>query len=81
MTTADGAEHCQAYIRLEHFDEDARPLVKHLGFDLPLPHLNRSDRDEDYRRYYTSLTADAVANACTEDIRRFGYRFDLTNSA
>ncbi|NVO55822.1 sulfotransferase family 2 domain-containing protein [Rhodobacteraceae bacterium B1Z28] len=79
MITAGGTEHCRAYIRLEHFDEDATPLFKHLGFDVPLPHLNRSDRDGDYRRYYTSATTDAVANVCAEDIQRFGYQFNPTS--
>ncbi len=76
VTMANGAERCDAYIRLEHFAQDARPLIEHLGFDVDLPHLNRSNRDRDYRGYFTTQTVDAVAQACAEDIRRFGYQFD-----
>ncbi len=76
MTAADGVERCQAYIRLEHFETDAQPLFDHLGFEVDLPHLNRSDRSTDFRSCYSPQTAEAVAQACREDIRRFGYRFD-----
>ncbi len=76
VTTSKGVEKCDAYIRLEHFKEDARPLIDHLGFELSLPHLNRSDRGRDYRPYYTAQTRDAVSQACAEDIQRFGYHFD-----
>jgi len=78
MTMANGVEHCQLYIRLERFTEDAKPLWDHLGFALQMPHLNRSDRGRDYRNYYVSETAEIVAANCAEDIQRFGYRFDLT---
>lgn len=76
MRRADGREHCQLYIRLEHFDSDAAPLWDHLGFELTLPHENRSERSADYRGYYSDASRKAVAQACAEDIDRFGYRFD-----
>ncbi|WP_120636280.1 sulfotransferase family 2 domain-containing protein [Ruegeria sp. EL01] len=79
MTMTDGAEHCQAYIRLEHFVQDADPLFKQLGFKVDLPHLNRSTREQDYRQYYTAQSAEAVARACSEDILRFGYQFDAAD--
>ncbi len=44
MRRSDGREQCHAYIRLEHFEEDSAPLAAHLGFDLALPHANRSER-------------------------------------
>ena len=75
MTRADGAEQCNAYIRLERFEEDAQPLFDHLGFRVDLPHLNPSDRREDYRSYYSVQSRDAIAQACAEDIRRFAYSF------
>ena len=75
MRTADGLEQCRAYIRLEHFDEDAAPLWDHLGFRLELPHRNRSDRGGDYRRYYSRDDAALVAELCAEDVARFGYSF------
>ena len=76
MTDADGQERCDLYIRLEHFAEDAGPLWAHLGFTLHLPHANASERDADHRAYYDDAARDAVAEACAEDIERFGYTFD-----
>ncbi|MDA7964967.1 sulfotransferase family 2 domain-containing protein [Ruegeria sp.] len=76
MTRADGVEQCNAYIRLERFDEDTRPLFDHLGFRVELPHLNPSDRRADYRPYYSARSRAAIAQACAEDIQRFGYSFD-----
>jgi hypothetical protein len=75
MVRADGVEQCQAFIRLEHFAEDVAPIEAHLGFALDLPQANASDRDADYRRYYTDDTARIVARICATDIARFGYGF------
>ncbi len=75
MRRTAGAEQCDLYIRIEHFREDVGPLIDHLGFSFELPHLNRSTRAADFRHYYRSATAEAVADACSEDIRRFGYQF------
>lgn len=76
MTDVNGTERCTAYIRLEHFAEDAAPLWDHLGFELMLPHQNRSDRANDFRDYYTPALRDIVADCCADDIARFGYTFD-----
>ncbi|MEX0366426.1 MAG: sulfotransferase family 2 domain-containing protein [Ruegeria sp.] len=76
MQRADGVEQCAAYIRIEHFAEDAVPLFAHLGFSVEMPHLNRSEREADYRRYYSDRGMEAVAQACAEDINKFGYRFE-----
>ena len=76
MQRADGVEQCQLCIRLEHFAEDAAPLFGHLGFALDLPRANASERRADFRSYYSDAAAEAVAQACAEDIARFDYRFD-----
>ncbi len=76
MTRADGVEQCRFFIRLEYFEQDAAPLFDHLGFHVTLPHLNPSGRHADYRNYYSDQSAAAVAEACAEDIARFGYAFD-----
>ena len=76
MRRADGTEQCSAYIRIEHFDEDAAPLVRHLGFAPELERANVSGRARDYRPYYTDKAARAVAQFCAEDIARFGYAFE-----
>lgn len=75
VTGADGQEHCRAFIRLEHVEEDAAPLWAHLGFRLKLPLVNASERERDYRRYYSDETAAIVADICAADVARFGYRF------
>ena len=80
MRHSDGREHCGAYIRIEDFERDSSVLWEHLGFTLDLPHVNRSDRAPDYRSYYDDRAAEAVADACAEDIARFGYRFDGTQT-
>lgn len=76
MLRADGVEQCDAYIRIEKFGRDARPLFDHLGFELSLPTVNTSERDGDFRSYYNDEAAEAIAGSCTEDIKRFGYQFD-----
>jgi hypothetical protein len=72
----NGVKQCNVYIRLEHFADDAAPLIEHLGFDLALPHENASARERAYQKYYTDETREIVAACCAEDIARFGYRFD-----
>lgn len=77
VTTADGFERCDLFIRLEHFDADVRPLEAHLGLRLaPLEPANRSDRARDWRGFYSDRDAGLVAAICAQDIARFGYRFD-----
>ncbi|SHG91596.1 sulfotransferase family 2 domain-containing protein [Marivita hallyeonensis] len=75
VTDTEGAERCNAFVRLERLEEDLAPVWDHLGFTLPIPHANASDRPRDYRSAYTDLTADAVAQMCAQDIARFDYHF------
>ncbi|MBV1897105.1 MAG: sulfotransferase family protein [Rhodobacteraceae bacterium] len=75
MTGSDGVEHCDAFIRIEQFEQDAAGLVDHLGFDLKPEVSNTSNRKPDFRPYYTDKAAKAIAQCCAEDIRRFGYAF------
>lgn len=75
MRDAAGIERCAAFIRLENMEEDAAPLWSHLGFRLDLDRVNRSDRDPDYRGYFSPDDAALVADICAEDIARFGYSF------
>lgn len=74
MTAADGREHCQLFIRLEHLEADAAPLWAHLGFALEVAQVNVSERGH-YRDYYGTREAAIVADCAAEDIARFGYRF------
>ncbi len=75
MTARDGREYCTAYLRLEHIDRDAAMLWEHLGFEVELPHLNRSGRARPYQDYFTDADRDLIADICAADIGRFGYRF------
>jgi Sulfotransferase family len=75
MRRADGREHCDSYIRVEHFQQDSTPLVAHLGFAIDLPVSNTSDRYSDFRRYYTDRTAQIIADCCADDVAAFGYSF------
>ena len=75
MRRANGAEQCNAYIRIEDFAEDAAALIAHLGFDLTLGVANASARGGDYRRYYSDSSAEILAQSCAVDIARFGYSF------
>lgn len=75
MTASDGQEHCDLYVRLEHFKTDAAPLWTHLGFELPLPAANQSTRGKAYQDYYTEADRRLVEVAAAPDIERFGYQF------
>ncbi|WP_347310557.1 sulfotransferase family 2 domain-containing protein [Defluviimonas sp. SAOS-178_SWC] len=77
VTAGDGTERCDLFIRLEHFDDEVRPLEARLGFRLaPLAVANPSDRARDWRGYYSDRDAETLRATCAEDITRFGYRFD-----
>ena len=72
-----GVEQCGAFVRLERFAADIAPVEAHLGFPVRLPgRVNASARARDWRQHYDETAAEAVAQACAEDIARFGYRFD-----
>ena len=75
VTDAAGRERVNAFVRLEALEADLAPVWDHLGFTLDIPHVNRSERPEDYRTAYTEETAEAVAQMCAADIARFNYRF------
>uniref|UniRef100_UPI00356859B7 Type II secretory pathway, pullulanase PulA n=1 Tax=Roseovarius sp. TaxID=1486281 RepID=UPI00356859B7 len=75
MRAADGQEYCDAYIRLEHLEEDCAPLWAHLGFRLEPGVTNRSRRPRDFRPFYSDRDAETLAAICHTDIARFGYAF------
>ena len=72
-----GAERASLYARLEHLEADLAPFEAHLGFRLtPLARANASDRNRDWRGFYSDADAALVAEISAGDIARFGYRFD-----
>ena len=72
VTDRAGRDRANLFARLE-VPDDLAPLWAHLGFALTLPVVNRSDRDSDWRPYYTDETYDVVARLAADDIQRFGY--------
>lgn len=75
VTNRHGAERCDAFVRLEHLQQDLAPVSAHLGFDLELPHANASSRQAGYRDAYTAADRALVGEICGHDIARFGYSF------
>ncbi len=76
MKDRNGVERCDSFIRLEHLSQDTAMLEGHLGFSLGnVPVANASQRDADYRSYYSEADAACIADLCAEDILRFGYAF------
>jgi hypothetical protein len=75
VSDAQGRDWADLFIRLEHLAEDILPLEAHLGFNLDVPHVNQSKRDQDYRTFYSDVSREQVAQICAQDIARFGYRF------
>lgn len=76
VTDSTGRERCNLFLRLEALEADLLPLERHLGFQLSVPRANASDRDRDWRGFYSGADAELVSDLCAEDIDRSGYRFD-----
>jgi len=76
MCDVAGVEQAGLFIRLEHVAADMAPLAAHLGFAPDLLRANASDRQRDWRGYYSDADAALVARICAKDIARFGYGFD-----
>lgn len=64
------------FVRLEVLSKDIAPFEAHLGFKLDIPHVNRSERQSDWRGYYSDKDAQLVAQMYAQDIDRFGYGFE-----
>lgn len=75
LKDSEGREHCNLFVRIEHFEADIAPFEDHLGFKLDMPVANASERDRDWRVYYDENTARIVSQICAADIDRFGYDF------
>lgn len=61
--------------KLENIQDDFTEIIKTLGVDVPIPHLN-SSKKADYRTYYNNETYDIVKSWHLEDLDNFGYTFD-----
>lgn len=77
VTDAGGVERCGLYLRHERLAEDAGLLGERLGIRLDLPErVNASERDEDWRGYFSATDAAHWGEVCAVDAARFGYGFD-----
>ena len=61
--------------RYENLAADFVAVCTRLGIAAPLPRLNASERDRDYRVYYSARTRRIVEEHFARDIERFGYVF------
>ena len=75
LTDSSGTCQASLFVRLEHLRTDIAALERHLGFELDIPHTNQSERRRDWRGYFSESSRKGIAEACGEDIERFGYRF------
>jgi len=76
VTTRNGVEQCDLFARIEHLDEDLSGFEAHVGFEIgKIEQINISERDSDYRLYYSDDKAALVARLCKQDIDRFDYQF------
>jgi hypothetical protein len=64
--------------RYERLQDDFAEACRRIGIGTPeLPHRRQAtDRERDYRPYYSDETAELVAAHFRPDIERFGYGFD-----
>lgn len=64
--------------RYERLEEDFAEVCRRIGITRPaLPHQRQAtDREKDYRSYYTDETAALVAERFRRDVELLGYRFD-----
>ncbi|MBZ0128164.1 MAG: sulfotransferase family protein [Rhodobacteraceae bacterium] len=77
VTDANGNDRCAMYLQLEHLGRDIPALEARLGLRLPdVGRVNASNRNRDWRGYYSDADAGLVADIAAADIARFGYTFD-----
>jgi hypothetical protein len=63
--------------RYENLQEDFDTVCQRIGVARrELPHRRRATDRSDYRNYYNDRTAALIAEYFSDDIKRFGYRFE-----
>ena len=62
-------------IKFENLQEDFGEIQNLLQDFRKLPHLNASNRDSEYRKYFSEETRDIVGNIFLQDITNFDYSF------
>lgn len=77
LYTIDGLPAMDFIGRYENLEEDFDTVVRRLGLDgqLKLPSVNVSERDREYRSYYTNALRAQVAEWYQPEIQHFRYSF------
>lgn len=67
--------------RFENFDADFEVIAKRLNLYLKdinlvnIPHINKSNREPDYRKYYNEKSKEIITNGFYHDLVNFNYQF------
>jgi hypothetical protein len=62
-------------LRFENLSKDFNELAADLGIRKRLPHVKKSNRANDFRRYYNKETVKIIADSFAQDIDEFGYDY------
>jgi hypothetical protein len=62
-------------LRAESLDTDFKQIQLLLDCQVPLPFINRSEHDADYRLYFNTEQVQHIARVFQRDIDRFGYKY------
>lgn len=62
-------------IKLETLHNDFKHIQNLLDIQIPLPHLNKTKRDN-YYKYYNESTIKYVYNKYNDEITKFGYKYE-----
>lgn len=63
-------------IKLENINTDIKVIANKFDITCPIPVINQSRRDRDYKLYYNTKTKDMVYKKFKDDINTFNYVFD-----
>ena len=72
---ADKVKGVDHVCRLENLNQDFALVQQRTNCHKPLGRYNFSNRDKDYRKYYTEDTTQLIAEKFAVDIETFGYEF------
>lgn len=76
IATRDGTILTDQVLRFENYEAEIQRVFKLLGLPrVTLPHLRKTNRDSDYRKYYTDRSRAFVESYYKEDLVNFNYMF------
>lgn len=62
-------------LKLENLHKDFELIQNMLNIHKPLPHINKTNKDN-YNKYYTESTINYVYNKYIDEITKFGYNYE-----